>query len=169
MINGALKAGIIGALVAIGLQVVNLIPCIGWALACLGWLILAVAVGVMAVRLSTPTLTTTEAAAGAGAIAGAITGAVGSLTNTFFTLVLNLVGLSSRWGWGADWGRWVPPEMFSEMQRFGIGPRVWMQGPRVGIGSILVGGCLGLIGWMLLIALVSALSAFIYQSSRTTN
>jgi len=161
MTNGALKAGLIGAAIAIGLLLVGLIPCIGPVLSCLGLLVLAVAVGVLAVRMATEPIPTSGSAAGAGAVAGAITGAVSTVTGTILSAIQVVLGVGM-----ANISQWyrLPPEALEQMHRYGMDPRTVL-GPRALGASVLVGGCLSLVFAIVIFAAIAAVAALVYHSS----
>ncbi|MBC7224966.1 MAG: hypothetical protein H5T59_11965 [Anaerolineae bacterium] len=163
MVNGAVKAGLVGAAIAVGLQIVGLIPCIGSILSCLGLLALAVAVGVLAVRMATEPIPSSGSAAGAGAIAGAITGAVSSVAGTLLAVLRIAVGFGM--GTAANWYRYLPPETLRQMREYGVDPRL-LASPRVlGLGTV-VGGCFSLAFSVLIFAALAAVAALVYHSSR---
>ncbi len=163
MMNGAWKAGLIGAAIAIGLQLIGLIPCIGPVLSCLGLLALAVAVGVLAVRMATEPISSSGTAAGAGAVAGAITGAVSSVTGT----ILSALQLALGFGMAniSQWYRYMPPEALEQMRRYGMDPRMMLQPRALGAG-LLLGGCFSLVFAIIVFAAIAAVAALVYHSSQ---
>lgn len=161
--NGAWKAGLIGAAIAIGLQLIGLIPCIGSLISCLGLLALAIAVGVLAVRMATAPIPTPGTAAGAGAIAGAITGAVSSVTGTILSAIQVALGVGMANI--SQWYRYMPPEALEQMRRYGMDPRA-MLGPRTLGAGVLLGGCFSLVFAVVIFAAIAAVAALVYHSSQ---
>lgn len=162
MTNGALKAGLVGAAIAIGLQLIGLIPCIGGIISCLGLLVLAIGVGILAVRMATEPIPTSGLAAGGGAIAGAITGAVSSVLSTIVGLIQLTLGIGM--GNLANWYRYMPPEALAQMHRYGIDPRTVLAPRVLGVGA-LVGGCFSFIITIIIFAAIAAVAALVYHSS----
>lgn len=163
MKSGALKAGVVGIGVALVLQIIDLIPCIGTIIACLGTLALAIAVGVLAVRWSKGEIATSGEAAVAGGMAGVITGAAGSLISTFFDLISNLLGIGIR----GNWQSYMPSDRLSEMQQYGWDTSIF-DSAQASIGGILLGGCVGFFLAAILVGAIAALAALVYQSTRST-
>lgn len=163
MVNGAAKAGLVGAAIAIGLQLIGLIPCVGSILSCLGLLALAIAVGVLAVRMATEPVPSAGSAAGAGAIAGAITGAVSSVAGTFLSALRIAVGFGM--GNAANWYRYLPPEALRQMREYGMDPRLLAPARVLGLGTV-VGGCFSLVFSVLIFTAIAAVAALVYYSSR---
>ena len=109
-----LKAGLIGAGVIVGLQIVELIP----GAACCTWIpewVTYGCVGALAAYWMTPTRIAGPAAgqgALAGLIAGAIGGAVGVVLSVLSTAVLGTAGFLSQ----------IPPDALRGMQDAGFDP-----------------------------------------------
>ena len=162
-----LKAGLIGAAVAVGLQLIGLIPYVGGCINCLGLLILAVVVGILAVRMSRDPFPTSGSAAGAGAIAGGITGAASSIVGGIIFLIQTTVGF--RGAGGPDvFLRNLPPDVLREFQRQGIDPQMFAEimNPRTMSVFAIVGGCVGLVFGIIIFGAIGAIAAMVYYSSQ---
>ncbi len=83
-----LKAGLLGAAVIVGLNLVGLIPCVG----CVTWILVLVAYGCIGALAAywMPPQRLPGPAAGQGALAGAIAGAIGGAVG----LILAIVGVA---------------------------------------------------------------------------
>jgi hypothetical protein len=157
--SSSLKAGLIGAGVAIVFSVLSLVPLVGCITAILA-LFLYVGVGVLAAYWMEPPRDGGKAA-GSGAVAGLITALGGGLT----TIVINALRFSVG---GAQATlqrqlRQLPPELLEQWRDLGIDPRVLAR-PGLGVGiSVLTSGvCCGL--GMLLAAGLGAAGGAIYVS-----
>jgi hypothetical protein len=128
--NG-LKAGGIGAAVAVVLTLLGLIPVVGCCTFVLT-LVLWVAVGVLAGYLgrSNPTQTAGDAAK-AGAVAGAITALAGGLVQT----VVSLIQLAT--GGTVQAMSQIPPEQLRQLREMGVDPA--LLGGAGGIAAVV--GC----------------------------
>lgn len=153
--SSSLKAGLIGAGVAIVFSLLSLVPCLG-CIASLLALVLYVGVGVLAAYWMEPPRDVGRAA-GAGAVAGLITALVGGLT----TVVINAFRFSVG-GAGATLQRQLrqlPPQLLEQWRDLGIDPRVLAR-PGWAVGSSAV--CCGL--GMVLAAALGAAGGAIYVS-----
>jgi hypothetical protein len=125
-----LKAGLIGAVVIVVLDFVELIP----GAACCTWIpewVTYGCVGALAAYWMTPTRIAGPAA-GQGALAGVIAGAIGGAVG-----VLLFVIQAAVWG-GAQALSQIPPEALREMQRAGFDPGVLL----APVGATFLGtGC----------------------------
>ncbi|NLE75573.1 MAG: hypothetical protein GX605_02325 [Chloroflexi bacterium] len=164
MTNAAWRAALIGAAVAAGLQIVGIIPCVGSVISCLGLLALAIAVGMLVVRLSEPPLQTGGKAAGLAAAAGAVTGAASSIVGTVISLVQAALGVGAARGTDFLY-RNLPPEALQEMQRYGMDPKTVMSPRNLTLGAA-VGGCFSFVFSTLIFAAIAAASAAVYHSMR---
>ncbi|MFO7741611.1 MAG: hypothetical protein R6X31_04770 [Anaerolineae bacterium] len=156
--SSSLKAGLIGAAVAIVFSLLSLVPCLGCVTAILG-LVLYVGVGVLAAYWTKPPRDVGRGA-GAGAVAGLITAFAGGLT----TVVVNTLRFTVG---GAEATlrrqfRQLPPGMREPWRDWGIDPRV-LTTPAFTVGFSAV--CCGL-GMLLAAALGAAGGAILVSLQR---
>ncbi len=164
MVQAGLRAGIIGGVIAVVLILVNLIPCVGWAICCLGSLVLMVGVGALAVNFGGSEIATSTEGAGAGAIAGAITAFIGGLAN----LLVNLVATVFLRGTDvmARALAQIPPEVRRQLWEMGLDLRLLA---REGMGPVatIVGGSLSCVLWIAIAACLGALGGIFYKALKT--
>jgi len=155
MKSPALKAGLVGAVVVVVLNVIGLIP----ALSCISLpleLIAYVAIGALAGFWMTPRRETRRAA-GQGALAGLLAGAVSGVIRAILTpLSLNQTG-----GTQALLSQ-VPPESLQALQQAGIDPNTLFAGGTIATLTLLC--CLPL--GLLLGAGLGALGGLIFASAK---
>jgi hypothetical protein len=155
MKSPALKAGLIGAVIVLVLNLIGVIPvigCIGLPLELLGYVV----IGVLAALWMTPRRETGRAA-GQGALAGLIAGAVSGIVRAILTPVtMQLSG-----GTAAILSQ-VPPDSLQALQQAGIDPNVVFGGGTMA-GLVLV-CCLPL--GLLLGAGLGALGGLIYAAAK---
>ena len=165
MVQGGLKAGIIGGVIAVVLILVNLIPCLGWAICCLGSLVLMVGVGALAVNFGGPEIATSTEGAGAGAIAGAITAFIGGIANLLVSLVstLFLHGTDVMARALAQ----IPPEVRRQLWEMGLDLRLLTR-QGTGVVGTLVGGSLSCVLWIVVAACLGALGGILYKALKTS-
>jgi hypothetical protein len=140
--NG-LKAGAIGAAVAVVLTLLGLIPVVGCCFSIL-ILVLWIGVGVLAGYFgkSDPMQTAGEAAK-AGAVAGAITALGGGLVSTIIAIIRVAMGQT------AQALSQIPPEQLRQLRQAGVDPALFSSaGGVIGIAS-----CCCLVGILLAAAL----------------
>jgi hypothetical protein len=116
--SASLKAGLIGAGVAVLLALLSLVPCLGCIAAILG-LVLYLVVGVLTANWMEPPGDVGKAAGG-GAVAGSITALVGGLANLIISTVRFTVG-----GGQAAMVRQLqqlPPEVIEQLRDLGVRP-----------------------------------------------
>lgn len=118
MSNATLKAGLIGAAVAVVLSLLSLVPCLGCIASVLA-LVLYVGVGVLAAYWMEPPRDP-GAAAGAGAIAGLIAALAGGITGIIATTIRFSVT-----GGQAAIMRQLPPEILRQLREAGVPPRMF--------------------------------------------
>ncbi len=150
MSNPGVKAGLVGAAVAVFLSLLRLVPCIGCIASILG-LVVYVGAGVLAAFWLTPPRTTGDGA-GAGAIAGVITALAGGIVSVIvgaaqFTLMGGQVAVM----------RDLPPESLRQLEQAGIDPRLFVSlGGIIGIeatcclAGLVIAAVLGAIGGMIM-------------------
>ena len=135
--NG-LKAGAIGAVIAVLLTLIELIPvpflgcCIFLVLLVL-WAVVGVLAGYFG-NQSNPNQTPGEAAQ-AGAVAGVITALAGGLISTIMSAIQVATGNTAR-----AFAQ-LPPETWQQLRDAGIDPNTFMAGSGVGIILVTVGCC----------------------------
>lgn len=155
--SSSLKAGLIGAAVAVVFSLLSLVPCLGCVTAILG-LVLYVGVGVLAAYWTKPPRDVGRGA-GAGAVAGLITAFAGGLT----TVVVNTLRFTVG---GAEATlrrqfRQLPPGMREPWRDLGLDPGL-LATPVFAVGSSAV--CCGL--GMLVAAALGAAGGAIFASMR---
>jgi hypothetical protein len=146
--SASVKAGLIGAAVAVALSLLGLVPCLGCIAAILGP-VLYVVVGVLAASWMEPPRDVGKGAGG-GAVAGLITALVGGLANVMISAARFAVG-----GGQAAMMRQLeqlPPEVFEQLRDLGIRPGN-LASPGWAIGSSAV--CCG-VGLLVAAALGAA-------------
>ncbi len=150
MSNPGVKAGLVGAAVAVLLSLLRLVPCVGCIASILG-LALYVGAGVLAAYWLTPPRTTGDGA-GAGAIAGLITALAGGVVN----VVVGAIQFTLMGGQAALMNQ-IPPESLRQLEQAGIDPRIFVSlGGIVGIeatccvAGLVIAAVLGAIGGMIM-------------------
>jgi len=150
MSNPGVKAGLVGAAVAVLLSLLRIVPCIGCIASILG-LALYVGAGVLAAYWLTPPRTTGDGA-GAGAIAGLITALAGGIVS----IVVGAVQFTLMGGPAAVM-RDIPPESLRQLEQAGIDPNLFVSlGGIIGIeatcclAGLVIAAVLGAIGGMIM-------------------
>jgi len=153
--SASLKAGLIGAGVAIVFSLLSLVPCLG-CIASLLALVLYVGVGVLAAAWMEPPRDAGKAA-GSGAVAGLITALGGGLT----TIAISALrfSLGNTQAMLQRQLRQLPPQLLEQWRDLGIDPRVLAR-PGWAVGGSAI--CCGL--GMLLAAGLGAAGGAIYVS-----
>ncbi len=138
--SASLKAGLIGAAVAVVLALIGLVPCLGCITSILA-LVLYIGVGVLAATWMQPPRDAGKGA-GSGAVAGLITALGGGITNVIVSAIRFTVG----GGQAAVMRqfRQLPPEFREPWRDLGIDPSVLAQ-PGWAIGSSALCCALGLL------------------------
>ena len=150
MSNPGVKAGLVGAAVAVLLSLLRLVPCVGCIASILG-LALYVGAGVLAAYWLTP-----PRAAGDGAGAGAIAGVITALVGGVVSIIVGAAQFAIMGGPAAVM-RNIPPESLRELERAGIDPRMFVSiGGVIGIeatccvAGLVIAAVLGAIGGMIM-------------------
>jgi len=155
MKSPALKAGLIGAVIVLVLNLIGVIPvigCLGLPLELLGYVV----IGALAALWMTPRRETGRAA-GQGALAGLIASAVSGIVRA----ILTPVSMRLSGGTAAILSQ-VPPDSLQALQQAGIDPNVVFGGGTMA-GLVLV-CCLPL--GLLLGAGLGALGGLIYAAAK---
>jgi uncharacterized membrane protein YvlD (DUF360 family) len=155
MKSPALKAGLIGAVIVLVLNLIGVIPmigCLGLPLELLGYVV----IGALAALWMTPRRETGRAA-GQGALAGLIASAVSGIVRA----ILTPVSMQLSGGTSAILSQ-VPPDSLQALQQAGIDPNVVFGGGTMA-GLVLV-CCLPL--GLLLGAGLGALGGLIYAAAK---
>ena len=146
MSNPGLKAGLIGAGVAILLVLLGLIPCLGCVTALLA-VVLYACVGALAAYWLEPPRTPAE-----GAKVGVIAALISSLAYGVFNTVSSVIYFQVLGGRGAIM-RQIPPEAMRQLRDVGIDPRVFVStGGVLGVSTVccalglMLGAALGAAG-----------------------
>lgn len=152
----SLKAGLIGAAVAVVLALMGLVPCLGCITSLLA-LVLYVGVGVLTATWMEPPRDVGEGAGG-GAVAGLITALAGGVTN----LVISAVRFTVGGGQAAvvRQFRQLPPELREPWRDLGLDPRMLAR-PGYAIGGsalccglgLLIAAALGAAGGAITVSL----------------
>lgn len=159
----SLKAGLIGAAVAVVLTLLGLVPCVGCFTSILS-LVLYIGVGVLTARWMEPPQDAGKAAGG-GAVAGMITALGGGITNVIVSAVRFTVG-----GGQAAIIRQLqqlPPEIRDVWRDLGIDPRMLAR-PGYAIGGSALCCGLGLVLAAALGAAGGAIAVALQQKPETS-
>ena len=144
-----LKAGLIGAAVLVAINVLGLIPCVGFFTCILGLLVYG-GIGVLAAYWLPP-VREAGSAAGQGAAAAAVAALIGGLVNMVLTSVqMALVDTSALLSQ-------LPAESLRQLEMAGIDPTVFT-GPTAGLfygGTCCLGG-------LILAAILGAIGGAVY-------
>ncbi len=150
MSNPGVKAGLVGAAVAVLLSLLRLVPCVGCIASILG-LVLYVGAGVLAAYWLTPPRTTGDGA-GAGAVAGLITALAGGVVS----VVVGAIQFIMMGGQAAVMSQ-IQPESLRQLEQAGIDPKIFVSlGGIVGIeatccvAGLVIAAVLGAIGGMIM-------------------
>ncbi len=150
MSNPGVKAGLVGAAVAVFLSLLRIVPCIG-CIASILQLAVYVGAGVLAAYWLTPPRTTGDGA-GAGAIAGVITALAGGIVS----IIVSAAQFTLMGGQAAVM-RDLPPESLRQLEQAGIDPRLFINlGGVIGIeatccvAGLVIAAVLGAIGGMIM-------------------
>jgi hypothetical protein len=146
-----LKAGLIGAVVLVILNLLGLIPCIGVITCILGVLSYA-GIGALAAYWMSPMRIAGDAA-GQGALAALVAALIGGIVNAILiTIQIALVNTSTILSE-------IPPESLQQLQQAGIDPSAFT-GPAAGV---LIGGvCCA--GGLILAAILGAIGGVIFAA-----
>ncbi len=153
--NASLKAGLVGAGVALVVILVGLIPCLGCIAPILG-LLLYIGVGALAVKWMDPPVT-----AGSGAGAGALAAVITSLVYGVLSAVVNGIRFTITGGAPAMM-RNIPPELLRQLRDVGIDP-----GAIASMGGVLISATMCCILGLALAAVLGALGGAIMATTRS--
>jgi hypothetical protein len=154
MSQASLKAGLVGAGVAVVLSLLGLVPCLGCITGILA-LVWYVGVGVLAAYWMPPPRTA-GSGAGAGALAALITAVVGGAVN----MVVSAIQFSIMGGYEAM-SRQIPPEALNQLRDAGIDPSVF-----AGIGGVLgIGAVCCLVG-LVVAAVLGAIGGAVMAAAK---
>ncbi len=150
MSNPGVKAGLVGAAVAVFLSLLRIVPCIGCIASILG-LAVYVGAGVLAAYWLAPPRTT-----GDGARAGAIAGLITALAGGIVSLIVGAAQFTLMGGQAAVM-RDLPAESLRQLEQAGIDPRLFVSlGGVIGIeatccvAGLVIAAVLGAIGGMIM-------------------
>jgi hypothetical protein len=155
MSQAGLKAGLVGAGVAVVLSLLGLVPCLGCFTFILG-ILAYVGAGVLAAYWLEPPRTAGDGA-GAGAIAGVIMAAVGGVVN----MIVGAIQFSISGGMGAAMSQ-IPPEALRSLQDAGIDPSSFGT-----IGAVLGVGAVCCVAGLVLAAALGAVGGAIMASVKS--
>ena len=145
------KAGLIGGLVLIVLNLLGLIPCVGFVTCALGLLAYA-GIGALAAYWMPP-LRSAGPAAGQGAMAAALAALIGGIVNTVVvtiqTAVTDTSAMLSQ----------IPPESIQQLREAGIDPAIFT-GPAAGVAA----GSLCCVTGLLFAAILGAIGGAVFAA-----
>jgi len=148
-----LKAGLIGALILIVLNLIGLVPVLGCITGILG-LVAYVGAGVMAAAWTPPPRT-----AGKGAGQGALAALIAGLGGGIVSLVIGVVRAAG--GGAAQAISQIPPQALQQLQDAGI-PADFLLG---GVGATIIGSVCCLTG-VVIAAALGAIGGAIYAATK---
>jgi len=150
-VQASLKAGAIGAGVAVVLALISLIPCVG----CFTWilgLLLYIGVGALAAYWLPP-VRTAGGGAGAGALAGVIAAIIGGIVNMIIGAVrVAIVGPQTM-------ATQIPPDTMRQLAEVGVDPTIFM-----GFGGVLIGGSICCVIGLVIAAVLGAIGGVIFAA-----
>jgi hypothetical protein len=149
-----LKAGLIGGLVLVVLNVLGLIPCVGLITCFLG-LIAYVGIGALAAYFMPP-LREAGAGAGQGALAAVLAALIGGLVNTVIaTLQMALTDTAAILSQ-------VPAESLAQLEAAGVDPAMF-----AGPGAGLIFGSMCCLGGIIMAAILGAIGGAIFAAIKS--
>jgi hypothetical protein len=151
-----LKAGLIGGVVLTVLNLLGLIPCVGW-LTCILGLVAYAGIGALAAHWMPP-LRMAGPAAGQGAVAAMVAALIGGVVNTIIILVEVAIGGS------AQILSQIPPETLRQLEQQGMDPQIL--NTFVGPVGALLGGSMCCLGGLVLAAVLGAIGGAVYAGIR---
>jgi len=154
MSKAGLKAGLVGAGVAVVLSLLGLLPCLGCIAVFLG-LLSYVGVGMLAAYWLEPPRTTGDGA-GAGAIAGLIAAVVGGVVN----MILGAIQFTLLGGPRAMMSQF-PPDVLEQLRVTGIDPRIFAS-----MGGVLATGAICCSVGLVLAVLLGAVGGAIMAAAK---
>ncbi|MGD2205276.1 MAG: hypothetical protein PVH17_00740 [Anaerolineae bacterium] len=142
-----LKAGLVGAVVLVVLNLLGLIPCVG-LITCILGLFAYVAIGALAAYWMPP-IRMAGPAAGQGALAAGLAAVIGGIVNAIVMLIRTAIVGS------AEILSQIPPETLRQLEQAGVDPQMFRQ--FVGPGGALLGGSICCIGGLILAVILGAI------------
>lgn len=148
------KAGLIGGAVLVVLNILGLIPIVGFATCCLG-ILAYVGIGLLGAHWMPPQREPGPAA-GQGALAAVVAALIGGVANIiillFETAALGPGGIASQ----------LSPQTLSQLEQLGMDPK--MLDTFVGPAGAALGGSICCLGGLFLAAILGAIGGAIYAS-----
>lgn len=149
-----LKAGLIGAVVLVVLNLLGLIPCVG-IITCILGLVAYAGIGALAAYWMPP-VRETGAAAGQGALAAGVAAIIGGLVNMAVTFIqttaMGTAQIMSQ----------LPPETIQQLEDAGMDPAIFEQ--FVGPLGALLGGGLCCLGGLILAVILGAIGGAVFAA-----
>ncbi|HID61304.1 MAG TPA: hypothetical protein EYP49_00945 [Anaerolineae bacterium] len=146
--QASLKAGAVGAGVAVILALISLIPCAGcftWILA----LLLYIGIGALAAYWLPP-VRTAGSGAGAGALAGVIAAIIGGIVNMIIAAIR--VAITGPRAMATQ----IPPDAMRPLAEMGIDPTIFM-----GFGGAMIFGSICCVIGLVIAAVLGAIGGII--------
>ncbi len=149
-----LKAGLIGGVVLVVLDLLGLIPCVGLVTCILG-LVAYIGIGALAAYWLPP-MRMAGPAAGQGALAAGLAALISGITNTILILIQSMIAGSARIL------SQIPPETLQQLQDAGMDPQMLER--FAGPGGALLGGSICCIGGLILAVILGAIGGAIFAA-----
>lgn len=152
-----LKAGLIGAVVVVVLDLLGLIPCVG-VIACIVGLLAYIGIGALAAYWMPP-LRAAGPAAGQGALAAGLASLISGIVNTVLFLIQTAVAGSARIL------SQIPPETLRQLEEAGVDRQMLER--FVGPGGALLAGSFCCAGGLILAALLGAIGGAVFAAMKS--
>lgn len=151
-----LKAGLVGAAILVVLNLMGLIPCVGFITCILGVLAYA-GIGALAAYWMPPVRIPGQAA-GQGSLAALVAGLVGGVVNTIVIFIQSSIAGS------AQLLSQLPPETLQQLEQAGMDPQ--MLETFVGPTGAILGGSMCCVGGLILAAILGAIGGAVFAGVR---
>ncbi len=152
-----LKAGLIGAVVMVVLDLVGLIPCVG-VIACIVGLLAYIGIGALAAYWMPP-LRTAGPAAGQGALAAGLASLISGIVNTVLFLIQTAVAGSARIL------SQIPAETLRQLEEAGVDRQILER--FAGPGGALLAGSFCCAGGLILAAILGAIGGAVLAAMKS--
>jgi len=152
-----LKAGLIGAVVVVVLDLLGLIPCVG-VIACIVGLLAYIGIGALAAYWMPP-LRAAGPAAGQGALAAGLASLISGIVNTVLFLIQTAVAGSARIL------SQIPPETLRQLEEAGVDRQMLER--FAGPGGALLAGSFCCAGGLILAALLGAIGGAVFAAMKS--
>jgi len=152
-----LKAGLIGAVVVVVLDLLGLIPCVG-VIACIVGLLAYIGIGALAAYWMPP-LRAAGPAAGQGALAAGLASLISGIVNTVLFLIQTAVAGSARIL------SQIPPATLRQLEEAGVDRQMLER--FAGPGGALLAGSFCCAGGLILAALLGAIGGAVFAAMKS--